>query len=299
MRLPDGTIWAAGNKIVHYDASGKPIAGHKELPVATAASAAWKGVRCLSADKEGNLYVAYNMTSKEIGDLRGPPPPPMPIRLNRAELWRFAPDGTLKDKNLVGGFSIRATTHVVGPRGEFYVGDGDFEPDGAIPLGLVGTGYNPGKGRPFWKRAMGSVFKFGAAGGECIIDPATKDYQSFVKAAFRNLLWKVYGYSPNPTEAEGMMECMCGSGRFSVDAYDRAVVPDFYTFAVHLLDGNGNRMCTFGNYGNSEDRGPEITFMLVPWTAASSKAFWLGDPALNRVTRVDWTYAAEETAPVP
>jgi hypothetical protein len=297
--MPDGSIWAGGNTLRHFDAAGQPVPGHRELPVATAASAAWKGVRGMSADKAGNLYVAYNMTSKEVAELRGPPPAPMPIRLNRVELWRFAPDGTLKDKNVVGGFSVRATTHVVGPRGDFYVGDGDFEPLESIPLGLAGTKYNPGKGWPFWKKAMGSVHKFGPAGGQCVMDPATKDGQPFVKATFSNLLWKVYGYSPNPKEADGCMECMCGSGRFSVDAYDRAIVPDYHTFAVHVLDGNGNRICTFGNYGNTEDRGPEITFALGVYTAASSDAFWVADQALNRVVKVGWAYAAEETVPAP
>ena len=298
--MPDGSVWAGNNKLIHYDASGKPIAGHKELPVPKAASAEWKGLRGMSADREGNLYVAYNLTAKGIEKLRGPTPPaPLPIRLQRVEMWRFAPDGTLKDKNVVGGFSARSTTHVIGPRGDFYVGDGDFEPDDTIPLGLLGTNYTPGKGRPFWKKAMGSVHKFGPAGGQAMIDPATKDYQSFVKVTYKGLLWKVYGYSPNPTEADGCMECMCGSGRFSVDAYDRVIVPDFYTFSAHVLDGNGNRICTFGNYGNSEDRGPGITFMLGAYTAASSDAFWVGDQALNRVVKVGWAYAVEEETALP
>ncbi|MBA4387927.1 MAG: hypothetical protein C0404_08090 [Verrucomicrobia bacterium] len=302
--MPDGTVWMRSSKNVlqHFDYDGKPIAGHKELPICWTASVEWKGLKAVAAGRDGDLFIDYNLCAGNYGGgnfeaMRGPKPPKLPIRLDPVEVWRFGPDGELKTKGVAKGFSARASTMTVGKNGNIYIGDGDFEPVETIPLGLLGV--NKAWDKPFWKRGTGSVHKFEPEGAEINIDPGTKDYQKFVKVTYKNLIWKSYCYSPNPTEADGMMECACGAGRFSLDGYDRAVVPDIYTFGVHLLDANGNRICTFGTYGNTADRGPEITFQMLRYTAASRDAFWLADGGLNRMVKVKWAYATEESAALP
>ncbi|MFC1672173.1 FecR domain-containing protein [Planctomycetota bacterium] len=297
---PDGSYWVGSRgDITHLDGKGNPIPGHRALPAPQVHAAEWKALRSSWAAPNGDLYLAYNLLSKGAGfeSLRGgDPPPAFPSRTHPCEVWRFGPDGTLKSKGLLKGFSHRATCVRVDRAGCLYLADGDFEPDDALPIGLAGVTKTWKK--PFWKKATGSILKFVPGGGEVTYAPF-KSYRSHLPATFKGLLWKIYGYSPNPTEADGLLECMCGSGSFTLDGYGRVLMPDIHTFAVHLLDANGNLIRTFGSYGNIQDRGPDIRFTIVPHVAASSGDFWLADEILNRVVRVAWSYAVEETAPIP
>lgn len=102
-----------------------------------------------------------------------------------------------------------------------------------------------------------------------------------------------YCFSPNPSEAEGTATCQCGSGRFAMDGFDRAIVPDKFSFSVSVLDSNGNLMKTFGSYGNSDDRGPQIRFLCMPYVQASRDCWWLVDQGLHRLLRVKWDYHAK------
>jgi hypothetical protein len=153
----------------------------------------------------------------------------------------------------------------------------------------------------FFSLYTGSVMKFGPAGAKLSDqEPAThwwwgngSDYKKF---RLDGLLWTYTGLTPITTSAR---ECICQQGRFGIDNWGRAFVPQGHRQSVLVLDSNANTVLRIGKYGNAETKGPDICFTTPKYVAASDTGLYVADRALGRVLKANLEYAAEETVPLP
>lgn len=110
------------------------------------------------------------------------------------------------------------------------------------------------------------------------------------------MLWSFGGYFPRP--GSGFGKCICLNSRFDLDFYGRLFVPEGHRSAVAVLDANGNFILRLGEYGNCDDRGPEIRLAHCRYVAASEKRLYLNDLPNNRILSVDLKYEKEAVAKI-
>jgi hypothetical protein len=242
---------------------------------------------------------------------------------------KFNADGSVADMRFVRYLRSGANGVRVNSRGEIFVAD-NFMPVGvAYPPDIAAVmGVNPLQ-RPYPARLddasfdqllrwTGSLFKFGPAGGRITGLPEDASIPASVKNPLdlyrpvpenqwflHNLHrlrvtgaeWQFHGISPIPAEYQGVTHverCVCRSGRFDIDPFDRVFVPDIFRHRFTVLDSAGNLICRFGHYGNRDDRG--LGFSHATSIAADSDYAFVGDEGNRRLVRVVFTYAAEAEA---
>lgn len=111
-----------------------------------------------------------------------------------------------------------------------------------------------------------------------------------------------YGVSPVP-----FGHCVCPSASFDLDRFARAYLPDRQNYCVHIVDAAGNRLTSFGGYGNRDERGrgqtpaPCATAPLrsPDVIAAGDDAVYVLDGPNQRVIRLRLTYDKMAQAPAP
>lgn len=108
------------------------------------------------------------------------------------------------------------------------------------------------------------------------------------KAWGEEMLWSFGGYFPfNHTK------CVCLNGRFDLDFYARSFIPQSYRNSVSVIDTNGNFILRIGEYGNQDDRGPEIRMAHCRYVAVNDKRLFINDIGNKRILSVDLTYEQE------
>ena len=149
-----------------------------------------------------------------------------------------------------------------------------------------------------WRRAVGTVYKFGPQGGEF------KQAGSAVKSA-TGVLARYPGCGP-VSRWRAVGACACMKPRFDVDDFGRLYIPNAITFSVSVRDNANNEIVRFGGYGNYDCRGPEssepepeIPFGWPTTAGASDRFIYVGDTLNHRVVRVDKVFTAEVTAEIP
>jgi hypothetical protein len=160
----------------------------------------------------------------------------------------------------------------------------------------------------FW----GTLFKFapghgrirGAFGAKWDY-PATPPTHSWggIRIWVEDYLWDYPGVS----KITGLdNSCACPHGRFDLDDFGRAFVPQTYLHSVRVLDPNGNNVLRIGRYGNLDCQGPKSMFpepdigLTYPnLVAASDTAAYIADPGNSRILKAALSYAAEEVVPAP
>ena len=213
------------------------------------------------ADAAGNIYVSENLKPK------GQPVPP--------ELAGKVPAG----RRWTRGFNWYPW---------LYGSVVKFPPQGgAAKVPMAWAGYYGWKPLPEWKTPTAPPPK----PVEC-----TWDYGR--KAHVQNAARLYPGISPAPSPLGG---CVCFSPRFDLDGFGRLFLPDIARFSVRVLDNAGNLIRRIGRYGNPDDtgRGEYVPLAWPQYVALSDAALYISDPHNRRLLRVDLTYAAEKTVPLP
>jgi HEAT repeat protein len=149
----------------------------------------------------------------------------------------------------------------------------------------------------------GSILKFRPEGGRVsqvaegaprrdVLEPGRK---AFTTAEGRGLfvadglLWSHFGLSMI-RPARPRDGCQCWTPRFDLDGFDRVFVPDQLRSRILVLDASGNRLTTFGRYGNVDDDGPGIPLADPRTVMVSETAAYVGDMTNQRVVRVALGY---------
>ncbi|HOX06095.1 MAG TPA: hypothetical protein PK280_06815 [Planctomycetota bacterium] len=221
----------------------------------------------------------------------------------------LAADG--KERILVRGLRGEDGAPVVDLAGNVYVASAARPADGLVPAELRDTPAAAG-----YAAMYGSVIKFRPAGGALCYPPADPkkvdaanpwppaDAGELLKLSAgnktdvyaRDALWAAPGFSIVPNGPF----CHCYTSRFAVDGYGRVFMPDAGLFAVRVVDGAGNPLLIFGEYGNADDSGAAGRIPLG-WPYAVSlgrSGVYVSDFVNRRVLRVDLTCAAEAVAEI-
>jgi hypothetical protein len=196
-------------------------------------------------------------------------------------------------------------------QGNLFVASTAKRPDDLMP-----KAFNPAKPPSHQYPAMyGSVLKFGPEGGKVHAKPAKPQAGEWPPAGSEKMLklvlrggelfaegaqWSGGGFTVAP------IICHCYTGRFGLDGYGRAFVPDVGLFSVLVLDGAGNPVLRFGDYGNADSEGkgsaipaPEIPLSWPSAVSVGKSGVYVSDFINRRVLRVELIHAVEETVPVP
>jgi hypothetical protein len=111
-------------------------------------------------------------------------------------------------------------------------------------------------------------------------------------------------YPRAPRQGGGAWSCNCCLNRMDMDYFARIFIPD--GTSVEVLDANANRVAGFGRYGNVDDTEADlregrdgIRLAQPRAVAVSDAAFYVADHGTARILRAAFSYAAEETVPVP
>ena len=221
----------------------------------------------------------------------------------RGAVSRVGPDGKVTAKDLI---SIDAPVGGVrcDPQGNIYVG-AFVKPKGQmVPEQFAGKLPGTAKDGPLWfyTHLYGSVLKFGPSGGKVVAGDGefiAAAGARFKPAKAEGLLWSHYGLSPMPSRATG---CSCQTARFDVDRFGRVFVPDAMRFAVQVLDGSGQPLARFGEYGNVDSRRPgngiqkpDIPLAWPHAVAVTDRMVYVADMVNHRIVAVRLDAAVEET----
>jgi NHL repeat len=163
----------------------------------------------------------------------------------------------------------------------------------------------------WYELLYGCIVKFPAAGGaikdgdgvpmEFGIQDKRKRHTKIKGADFI-----YFGASPFVTWRQSFPDsCVCEGATFDVDEYGRSIFPDAGRTRCGVLDGAGNEICFFGDYGNADSAGkgskipdPAIPMLWPYMIEAGQGVYYVGDRLNRRVleVRLDWT--AKETVAI-
>ena len=288
------------------------------------------GARGLTVAPDGKIYVIHY-------DLQ------LPDSLKPAEAWdrgynlveavsQFDSSGKLLNPRFIahlraGGMGVRADKS-----GNVFVAD-NFMPVGtAYPFDFSRALPDPLK-RPFPAMMpdgrldpllylMGSVFKFGPAGGlisglpeDDKTGPAKRppgdlwkpapETQWFVfnnhRLKVKGVAWQYHGISPIPAQYHGVTHvdrCVCRGARFDLDEFGRVYVPDALRRRVTVLDNEGNTLLSFGLRGNADETEGKIALDEPVAVAAAGDRVYVADRGLRRILRVALSYRAEASCEI-
>jgi hypothetical protein len=197
---------------------------------------------------------------------------------------------------IVDGFDIHAACVRVDSAGNIYVGWLDT-PKGHKPR----AGWEKDEA---YRRAVGSILKFGPDGGRRVKVPRGQKPPAGVVMGFEGVKQVYPGLAPfSRWRCDGA--CVCTKPRFDVDGFGRLVIPNAITFSVSVVDNVGNPIVRFGHYGNYDARGPGSTepepAIPLGWptnVGAVGDHFYIADVLNHRIVRVDLGYAQEKRVAV-
>ena len=316
---PDGSLygyrskWMGAASVFKWDSSGKPLAfsgtGKNEserLPKASGAKGDTdrEGVKGLDVAPNGDIYVMHFRASSRKGE--------------NARVCVLGPDGKIRTPELIYHLSPKASSPRLDMFGNLYLME-DVLPKGAAsgPPELVAV-MTEAEERMIWKKVggrtwgyrglFGSIVKFPPAGGGVYFKekPAGKGKQIECQDGkiVENSVWIRPHVSP--VYGEKNHWCFCFAGRFDIDRYGRIYVPIAPLRRIEVWDARGNKICTFGRYGNVDNGGKDslrpVKGVPVNWggnVAASDSAVYISDTNNRRVAKVRLTYHATATCPVP
>jgi hypothetical protein len=108
-----------------------------------------------------------------------------------------------------------------------------------------------------------------------------------------NMLWSFGGFFPFNTE-----KCVCMNARFDLDYYARSFVPESFRNSVSVVDTSGNFILRLGEYGNQDDRGPDIRIAHCRYLAVNDKRLYINDIGNKRILSIDLKYEREAVVDV-
>jgi hypothetical protein len=175
------------------------------------------------------------------------------------------------------------------------------------------------------KRWTTSVVKFGPKGGAIL---GLKDSESKQPEAPKIVLdgnrsaenaLNIYsGLGPVSGGGPGGNSscCVCRVPRFDVDRFGRLALPSAFSAKVLYYDNSGNQIASIGNYGNFDSQylnpateagrskkpsvaTPEIPLAWPSGAGFTENSIYVCDTYNRRVVRVDKTWKAEATCPIP
>lgn len=233
-------------------------------------------------------------------------------------VWVFGPDGKLKENTAVKGLSGTDGSPLMDLAGNLYVAAAAKPPAEILP-----KPFDPAKPPTrYYPWMYGSVIKFPPGGGTLHYKPpdakpgdwppAGSDRMMKLVSNMRGTdaladgaLWSRGGFTVTPASNWSVGGCNCYTSRFGLDYWGRAFVPDVGQSSVLVLDGAGNTILRFGDYGNPDSAGPgsAVPAPEIPlaWPVAVSpgkNGVYVSDFVNRRIVRVDLVHAAEETCDV-
>ena len=210
-------------------------------------------------------------------------------------VWRYDRTGQVTSLDAIPGLPYSSFGIRTDSAGNFFVGVGyHMNVEGKAHIG-------------------GSMAKFAPKGGRLIRDFDTPvklddppkrpaDFLSGGRVWGQNMYWAAPGMDQiNFTDETGTSyPCECFHCKFDTDLYGRSFMPRAYAYHVAVLDTNGNRICTIGRYGNSDNPtmkagDTDIGLGLCSFLATvSDKWLYIADDANLRIIRVKLGYHAEK-----
>ena len=73
-------------------------------------------------------------------------------------------------------------------------------------------------------------------------------------------------------------------------------MPEIHRNSIAIVDAGGNFIMRVGQYGNQDDRGPEIRFAYTRFVAANDKRLFINDMMNKRILSVRLSYEKEAEA---
>ncbi len=228
----------------------------------------------------------------------------------RTTLTVVGADGTIKQTDVLIAMRTAASVRV-DRAGNIYLADNIKIPAEPFPAELGVTPAPTGRiwgvhyeHAAWYPWLYGSVAKFGPDGGRIeqveggrYLTGWPGWYKDGGAVKVTGAHWIRPGMAPVPAVEQ---TCVCGSGRFDLDRFDRIYVPDAARCRVNVFDASGNLLGHFGGYGNMDSAGPgsaiptpEIPLAWPACVSASPQAIYVADRLNLRVVRVRPSHAIE------
>ncbi|MHC4916616.1 MAG: hypothetical protein ACYTGB_14100, partial [Planctomycetota bacterium] len=274
------------------DLKEKPFASSKELIGPEGGTTHLRG-RGVTADADGNVYVIWQEKGAShfvrVYDAKGE------VKTDR-----------IIDSKIRGIQSVRLDR-----KGNIYLAV-CVRPDGVkAPAELdkmkLGTSWHskmPTSEINWYELLYGCIVKFPPSGGaikEGEGVPMEYGIQDKRKrhTKIKDADWIYFGASPFVTWRQSFPDsCVCEGATFDVDEFGRSFFPDAGRFRCGVLDGAGNEICFFGDYGNADSAGeksaipqPAIPVLWPYMIEAGEGVVYVGDRLNRRVlqVRLDWS----------
>ncbi len=266
-----------------------------------------------TADHLGNVYVLWKKEGPvaDEGDF------------HRAHtLTQYAPDGSPLNKRLVNSQIPSVSSPRVDFQGNVYLVAGlrpgtQMAPEelrGQVPRSL----HDPDAvhGLNAYPMIYGSIVKFGPEGGAIFENAGgiAANYAYGEPIDVHGAQWVTPGVSVASSwatpkigrerTADGQWStgrqapgasvvCLCEHANIDVDGFGRVFYPDAGRAQVGVLDTAGNRLGTFGTYGNPDSDG--LSFWWPQAVAVDHEAVYVGDRLNRRIVAARLSYRNEKT----
>ncbi len=220
----------------------------------------------------------------------------------------YGADGKLEKRGYISDMTKTGGDIIVDSRGRVYVADAVKPRDPKAVRSREFPSFLGSDPRLHYKLWYGTLCRFGEKGGA--FRHLSKDEQDKethlgyhnMSVTIEGAEWQYFGVGPMTQGAA----CECVMARMDVDGWSRIFVPDVPTYSIRVLDGNGNFLTRFGEYGNYDAQGPksEVPKPEIPMWFPQSVAVLDGHAAVvdshnRRVLQVKLGYRTEHTMPVP
>ncbi|MFW6108146.1 MAG: hypothetical protein ACOC70_02980, partial [bacterium] len=254
-----------------------------------------------TADRQGNVYVLWKKCGEtaDEGDF------------HRAHaLSKYGPDGRPLAKKLINCQIPSISSPRVDRAGNLYVAVGLRPGNATVPAELLGQvrrgAADPGCVNDVntYPMIYGSIIKFGPTGGT-VFQGAGGTRCNFAYGEpidVEGAKWIVPGVSvasswSTPKKTPGTtITCLCEHPVIDVDEFGRTFFPDAGRARVGVLDTAGNRIGTFGRYGNPDSTG--LRFWWPQAVGVTDTHAYVGDRLNRRIVAARLGYAAEATCEV-
>lgn len=224
---------------------------------------------------------------------------------NSSSVLHFDPSGELKNNDLIQGVSKPICGLRMDLKGNVYVGipfpkhqDGiEWTGDSVAKFGPEGGRFmHNGRGAKFPlkdlpKRPPDFVPYNDVVVKGTVMDPGPNGKGGYgTKMWVEGMHWSFGGYAQTKRT-----HCICVNGQFELDLFARSYIPESHRNSISVVDTNGNFILRFGEYGNQDDKGPEIRMAFCKYLSVTDKRLYLNDKANKRIISVDLKYHQDET----